>query len=266
MNSAPIGVFDSGYGGLTVARAILAGLPQEAIVYLGDSLHQPYGVRPIEQVRELALAGLDYLADAGVKALVIACNTASAAILPQARLRYGLPVIEVIAPAARLAAATTRGAIIGVLCTQSTKDSQAYDRALAELGRQQVVTVACPRFVELVEQGTVTGPEVLAVAKEYLSPLLQTGSDTIILGCTHFPLLAPVLREVTGSIITLIDSATETAAELLLQLAQHALARSVDDGPPRHQFLTTGDAATFSAIGRNFLGRSVDTGEFRLAP
>lgn len=193
MSDAPIGVFDSGVGGLTVARAIMDMMPHESIHYVGDTAHGPYGPLPISQVREHALTIMDALVEDGVKLLVIACNTASAAVLRDARERFsrerGVPVVEVIVPAVRRAASLTRSGRVGVIGTVATITSGAYDDALAAAPSVRVTSQACPRFVSFVEQGITSGPEVIAVAREYLAPLQEAGVDTLILGCTHYPML-----------------------------------------------------------------------------
>ncbi|MDR1798812.1 MAG: glutamate racemase, partial [Bifidobacteriaceae bacterium] len=200
VNEAPIGIFDSGLGGLTVARAVLDQLPGEEILYLGDTAHTPYGPRPIAEVRELALGNLDRLVEAGVKLLVIACNTASAAVLHDARERYeqarGVTVLEVIKPAVRRAVGATRNGRVGVIGTRTTIDSGAYADAFAAAPQLTLTSQACPRFVEFVEAGRTDGPEVLAVAKTYLEPLVRAQIDTLVLGCTHYPLLTGVLSYV----------------------------------------------------------------------
>src|SRR6476660_2773716 len=195
---APIGIFDSGYGGLTVARAVLDQLPHEPVVYLADTARQPYGPKPIAQTREYALECLDRLVDRGVKALVIACNTASAAVLHDARERNDVPVIEVIRPAVRRAAAATRNHRVGVISTRGTHQSGAYLDAFAAAPHLDVTSVPCARFVEFVESGVTSGPEVLGVARDYLSPLVDHGVDTLVLGCTHYPLLTGVISYVMG--------------------------------------------------------------------
>jgi len=195
---APIGIFDSGFGGLTVARAVLDQLPHEPVLYLGDTARQPYGPKPIGEVREYALECLDHLVDQGVKALVIACNSASAAVLRDARERYPVPVVEVIHPATRRAVAASRTGRIGVICTRATAESMAYDDAFTAAPHVELHTRACPRFVEFVEAGMTSGPELMAVAHEYLDPLTSVAIDTLILGCTHYPLLTGVLSYVMG--------------------------------------------------------------------
>ena len=197
-SDAPIGIFDSGFGGLTVARSVLDQLPHEPVLYLGDTARQPYGPKPIGEVREYALECLDHLVDQGVKALVIACNSASAAVLRDARERYPVPVVEVILPATRRAVAATRNGRIGVICTRATAESMAYDDAFAAAPHVTLTTQACPRFVELVEAGVTGGAELLAVAHDYLDPLTAAGIDTLILGCTHYPLLTGAISYVIG--------------------------------------------------------------------
>ncbi|MET0725122.1 MAG: glutamate racemase, partial [Leifsonia sp.] len=189
MTDAPIGIFDSGVGGLTVARAVKDALPNESIVYIGDLEHSPYGPKKIADVREYALDVLDDLVDQGVKMLVIACNTASAAMLRDARERYSVPVVEVIQPAVRRAVAATQNRRVGVIGTEGTINSRAYEDAFAAAPDLTLFSAACPRFVEFVESGVTTGDEVLAVAEEYLAPLRTAGVDTLVLGCTHYPFL-----------------------------------------------------------------------------
>ena len=257
MADAPIGIFDSGYGGLTVARAVLDQLPHEPVLYMGDTARQPYGPRPIAQVREYALECLDELVDQGVKLLVIACNSASAAVLGDARERYDVPVVEVIRPAVRRAAAASRVGHVGVICTQATKTSGAYEDAFAAAPHLRVTTQACPRFVEFVEAGVTSGPDLLQAAHEYLDPVVAAGVDTLILGCTHYPLLTGVISYVVGDLVTLVSSAEETAKDVYRQLVQHDLVRPADQPAPQHRFVTTGDPATFAELGRRFLGPEV---------
>jgi len=256
---APIGIFDSGFGGLTVARAVLDQLPHEPVLYLGDTARQPYGPKPIGEVREYALECLDHLVDRGVKVLVIACNSASAAVLRDARERYPVPVVEVIHPATRRAVAATRSGQIGVICTRATADSMAYDDAFTAAPQVTLHTRACPRFVELVEAGITSGPELLEVAHEYLDPLSTAGIDTLILGCTHYPLLTGVVSYVMGDGVTLVSSAEETAKDVYRLLVQHGLERDPALPAPQHRFLTTGQPAEFAAIGRRFLGPELES-------
>jgi glutamate racemase len=255
---APIGIFDSGFGGLTVARAVLDQLPHEPVLYLGDTARQPYGSKPIGEVREYALECLDHLVDQGVKALVIACNSASAAVLRDARERYPVPVAEVIFPATRRAVAATRNNRVGVICTQATMASMAYDDAFAAAPQVTLTTQACPRFVELVERGVTSGSEALAVASQYLDPLLEARVDTLILGCTHYPLLTGVIAYVLGESVTLVSSAEETAKDVYAMLLRYGIVRAPGLPAPEHRFLTTGHPGEFREIGRRFLGPELD--------
>ena len=258
MTDAPIGIFDSGFGGLTVARAVIDQLPHESVLYLGDTARQPYGMKPLGEVREYALECLDHLVDQGVKSLVIACNSASAAVLRDARERYDVPVVEVILPATRRAVAATRSGRIGVICTRATAESQAYDDAFAAAPpTTSLVTRACPRFVEFVEAGETSGPDLIAAAHEYLDPLLEQQIDTLILGCTHYPLLTGVISYVLGDDVTLVSSAEETAMDVYRVLVARGLDRATD-ALPVHRFLTTGQPGEFEAIGRRFLGPELE--------
>jgi glutamate racemase len=258
--SAPIGVFDSGVGGLTVARAIIDQLPNESIIYVGDTANTPYGPRPLSEVRELALAVMDKLVDEGVKVLVIACNSASAAVLRDARERYtegrGIQVVEVIQPAVRRAVASTSNGKVGVIGTQATIASKAYDDAFAAAVDVELVSAACPSFVEFVEKGITSGPEIISAARGYLAPLKEAGVDTLVLGCTHYPLLTGALSLVMGDGVTLVSSAEETAKDLYKVLVDNDLLRT-DSASPTLSFRATGDAASFEKLARRFLGPEV---------
>jgi len=254
---APIGIFDSGYGGLTVARAVLDQLPHESIAYFGDTARAPYGPRPIAETREFALECLDRLVDHGVKALVIACNTASAAVLHDARERYAVPVVEVIRPAVRRAARATRNHRVGVISTRGTHQSGAYIDAFAAAPHLEVTSVPCPRFVDFVESGVTSGPEVIDVARAYLEPLVDREVDTLVLGCTHYPLLTGAISYVMGDGVTLVSSAEETAKDVYRVLADLGALRPAHLPPPTHGFTTTGDADEFRHLARRFLGPEV---------
>lgn len=256
-NNAPIGVFDSGFGGLTVARAIIDQLPAESIRYVGDTSRGPYGPLPIARVREYSLEIMDRLVNDGVKALVIACNSASAATLRDARERYEVPVIEVVHPAVRRAVSATRGGRVGVVGTEATIASGAYIDAFAAAPQVAVYSQACPRFVELVEAGVTSGDEAIAVAREYLAPLQESEVDTLVLGCTHYPLLTGVLAYVMGDDVTLVSSAEETAKDVYRVLVAGDLLRSEGEGSPTHAFLVTGDPDDFEGHGRRFLGPEI---------
>lgn len=257
MSDAPIGIFDSGVGGLTVARAILDQLPNESTLYIGDTARGPYGPRPLAEVRDFALETLDFLVEQGVKALVIACNTASAAMLRDARERYSVPVIEVIQPAVRRAVAATRSGKIGVIGTRATIDSKAYLDAFAAAPQLTITSIACPLFVEYVERGETSGAAVTEVAREYLQPMIEAEVDTLVLGCTHYPLLTGVISYVMGNGVSLVSSAEETAKDLYRVLVENSLLRSPASTPATHKFLATGDAKAFEVLARRFLGPEV---------
>jgi len=257
MSSAPIGIFDSGVGGLTVARAILDQLPNESTIYIGDTARGPYGPRPLAEVRDFALETLDFLVDQGVKALVIACNTASAAMLRDARERYSIPVIEVIQPAVRRAVAATRSGRVGVIGTRATIDSKAYLDAFAAAPQLTIESIACPLFVEFVERGETSGESITKVAREYLAPMIEANIDTLVLGCTHYPLLTGVISYVMGNDVSLVSSAEETAKDLYRVLVENDLLRPDTAKSPTHKFLATGDAQAFELLARRFLGPEV---------
>jgi glutamate racemase len=246
---------DSGVGGLTVVRAILDQLPNEPVIYVGDTANGPYGPRPIAQVRELALDVLDSLVERDVKMLVIACNSASAAVLRDARERYSVPVIEVIQPAVRRAVAATSTGRIGVIGTTATITSGAYADAFAAAPQVTLESQACPRFVEFVEAGITNGTELTSVAREYLMPILNADIDTLVLGCTHYPLLTGVISMITGDKISLVSSAEETAKDVYRTLVELDLLRDESLSDPKHLFLATGKP--FTQLARRFLGPEV---------
>jgi glutamate racemase len=254
--TAPIGIFDSGVGGLTVARAVIDQLPGESILYVGDTARGPYGPKSLAQVRSYALEIMDQLVAAGVKAIVIACNTASAAVLRDARERYSIPVIEVIAPAVRRAVSATRSGKVGVIGTTATIESKAYLDAFAAAPQLQITSIACPLFVEYVERGETAGAEITKVAQDYLAPLTVAKIDTLVLGCTHYPLLTGVISYVMGNEVTLVSSAEETAKDLYRILVEKDLVNKSGD-PVTHNFVATGAADKFSALARRFLGPEV---------
>ncbi|NDD26360.1 MAG: glutamate racemase [Actinobacteria bacterium] len=264
MNNAPIGIFDSGVGGLTVARAIIDQLPNESIIYLGDTANTPYGPKSLNEVRALALSVMDRLVDEGVKLLVIACNTASAAVLRDARERYtdgrGIPVVEVIQPAVRRAVAASRNGQVGVIGTSATINSRAYEDAFAAAVDLSVTSVACPEFVDYVERGITSGPELIALAESYLEPIKASQVDTLVLGCTHYPLLTGAISYVMGEEVTLVSSAEETAKDVYRTLLAHNLLRT-DQSKPSLRFQSTGDSESFTVLARRFLGPEVQSVE-----
>ncbi|WP_298228964.1 glutamate racemase [Gryllotalpicola sp.] len=254
---APIGIFDSGVGGLTVARAVRDQLPNESVLYIGDTLHSPYGPKPIAEVRRYALDALDTLVDQGVKMLVIACNTASSAMLRDARERYALPVVEVIQPAVRRAVATTRTGRVGVIGTVGTVNSRAYEDAFAAAPDLTIVSQACPLFVEFVEAGVTSGPELLAVAEEYLEPLRHADIDTLVLGCTHYPFLKGLISYVMGDGVALVSSDVETANDVYRTIVGRGLERR-STLPPVIRYETTGaDTEEFQLLANRMLGLQV---------
>jgi len=254
VTDAPIGVFDSGVGGLTVARALLDQLPHEQLLYVGDTANGPYGPLPLAQVRRHALDVCDRLVDEGVKLLVMACNTASAACLRDARERYDVPVVEVVLPAVRRAVAATRSGRVGLIGTQATVASGAYDDAFAAAPQVTVTSAACPRFVDFVERGTTSGRQLLQLATHYLEPVLAADVDVLVLGCTHYPLLTGMISLVVGDGVTLVSSAEETAKDVYRVLVRDDLGRSEGAPAPEHRFLATGDPEPFARLARRFLG------------
>ncbi len=261
MDDRPIGVFDSGVGGLTVVRALIDLLPNESIIYYGDTARGPYGPLEGDRVRGYVAEVTDLLVKDGVKMLVAACNSASSAGLDHVRDAHPeLPLVEVIEPASRAAVEATRNGTIGVIGTALTIASGAYDRAIEATGADVALhSAACPKFVEFVERGQTGGAEII-VAHDYLAPLLNAGIDTLILGCTHYPLLTGVISFVVGREIVLISSAEETARDVFRALHEHGMAREASE-LPTYRFLSSGERATFEELGRRFLGPEITTVE-----
>lgn len=260
--SRPIGMFDSGVGGLTVARATIDLLPHEDLVYFGDTARLPYGPRPRAEVRSFALEVMDALVAEDVKMLVIACNSAASVVLEEARRIYGVPVLSVIEPGARAAVAATRNGRVGVIGTRATISSGAYDAAVGRLGAPvRLFSKSCPRFVEFVERGDTTSDELLAAAKTYLTPLLEQGVDTLLLGCTHYPLLAGAIGYIMGDGVVLISSAEVTAAETYVQLKERDLL-NVTTRRGTHRFVASSESV-FSELGARFLGPEFGSVEHR---
>ncbi|MFI4868997.1 MAG: glutamate racemase [Steroidobacterales bacterium] len=280
----PIGVFDSGVGGLTVLGALRAELPHEQFVYLGDTARLPYGTKSAETVVRYALQATDALVARDVKALIVACNTASGMALPSMRARYGaLPVIGVVEPGADAAVAATRSGGIAVIGTEATVRGGAYQRAIAQRRPDATVTaLACQLFVALAEEGWTQGEVARAIAQRYLAPLFASGpelrlcgeerpapgpsTDTLVLGCTHFPALRAVIRDVVGEQVTIVDSAATTARAARALLTAHGLLRTHDLAPQAAalSFLATDGVARFASIGGRFLGRPMGVHEIEL--
>jgi glutamate racemase len=261
VTNAPIGIFDSGVGGLTVARAVKDQLPNESILYIGDLEHSPYGPKKIADVRGYALAVLDDLVAQGVKMLVIACNTASAAMLRDARERYDVPVVEVIQPAVRRAVAATKSGRVGVIGTEGTIQSRAYDDAFAAAPHLQLFSRACPRFVEFVEAGVTTGDELLSVAEEYLAPLRDAEIDTLVLGCTHYPYLKGAISYVMGEDVALVSSDVETANDVYRVLVSRGMERR-SPLPATYRYEATGESTSaFLDLAHRLIGPEIPSVE-----
>ena len=257
-SDAAIGIFDSGIGGLTVLHAVLGALPHEDLIYLGDTGRTPYGSKSAETVTRYALESADFLLERRLKLLVIACNTATSTALDALRSHVPVPVIGVVEPGVRAAIGCTRNGRVGVIGTEATIGSGAYTRALrAQQPRLEVFTRACPLFVPLAEEGWTDGAVAHGVAETYLASLARSGIDTLILGCTHYPLLKPLIAEVMGPAVTLVDSAEETAREVAARLAADGMARAA--GPGSTSFFVTDAPERFIRIGQRFLGARVES-------
>jgi glutamate racemase len=256
---APIGVFDSGVGGLTVFRAIERRLPAESLIYLGDTARIPYGTRSSETVRRYALEDAAFILSRKVKAIVIACNTASAIAADLLVSRSPVPVLGVIEPGARLAAEKTRAGYVGVIATEGTVASGAYEKAMLRArSGLEIISRACPLFVPLAEEGWVNHSVTRQVAEEYLAELKASRVDTLVLGCTHYPILRPVIEEVMGDRVVYIDSGEAVAEELAQLLKERGLARE-DDRARREEFFVTDSAARFRRVAELFLGRPLES-------
>jgi glutamate racemase len=253
---SPIGVFDSGVGGLTVLKALTERLPGEATVYLGDTARVPYGTKSPDVVTRYSLKNAELLMEHGIKLLVVACNTASSVAIPALQKALPVPVLGVIAPGAAAAAKATRTGRVGVIGTEGTIASGAYQRALQEARSDIVaVTQACPLFVPLAEEGWTEGEVPELVAKRYLTPLLAQGIDTLVLGCTHYPLLDKVIARAAGPGVSLVDSAHATAERVEALLKEEQL--NDQSVTPEHTFLVTDVPGRFQQVGSRFFGRQI---------
>jgi glutamate racemase len=252
VDERPIGVFDSGVGGLTVLHECLVTMPHEDVVYLGDNARLPYGPKPLEDVRRFAHEIGAYLERRDVKLIVVACNTATAAALPDLQESLAVPVVSVIVPEAHAAVQSTRNRRIGLLATELTVATGRYEQLVRTLDAGvRFIGVACPRLVPLIEEDASL-EEVTGAVREYAARLREADVDTVILGCTHYPLIRPILQRVFGREITLVFSADETAREVAQTLAR----KRIENDPGReghYRFLTTGDPAGFRQMGRRFL-------------
>ena len=260
--AAPIGIFDSGLGGLTVAHAIMRQQPSESLVYFGDTARVPYGPKSPDTVRRYSHEIAGYLLEQGVKAIVVACNTATAHALPMLERELDVPVIGVVEPGARAAVRASRSGRIGVIATAGTIKSGAYVRAIhAEAPDAEVTARACPLFVPLVEEGWVNHDATWSVAQEYLAPFVKEKVDTLVLGCTHYPLLKPLIGEIIGRDVRLIDSAEETALDTQRMLAQHSLAAPSREAS--YRFVASDDQQQFLTLGQRFFGDTIERVEIR---
>jgi len=252
----PIGVFDSGVGGLTVVRELIRQLPCEDIIYFGDTARVPYGIKSRETVIRFSIENILFLLRYDVKLICVACNTVSSVALAEIKNHFKVPIIGVIAPGVREAVYATRNKRIGVIGTKGTIRSHAYEHQIKQLDPQtKVVAQACPLFVPFVEEGWLSGNVVLEVARKYLKPLKDARVDTVILGCTHYPLLKPVIKQVLGNSVTLIDSAKQVAIEVKKILAGEGLLSSGRRG--KHKFYVSDNPEWFSSLAERFLGRPI---------
>jgi glutamate racemase len=258
VDSGPVGVFDSGMGGLTVLHECLVTMPHEDFVYLGDGARLPYGPRPLPEVARFAHEIGAYLEGLGVKLILVACNSATAAALPGLQESLAVPVVGVITPEAHAAVQATRNRRIGLLATQATVGSGRYEALVRTLDAGvRVTSVACPELVPLIESDDPFGPETTEAVRGYAQPVKDAGADTVILGCTHYPLIKPIFQRVFGRGVTLVFSAEETALEVAQTLAR----KGIENDPGRegtYRFMTTGDTEVFRVTGARFLQLPID--------
>jgi len=257
VNNKPIGVFDSGIGGLTVLKEVFRKLPDESTVYLGDTARVPYGIRSAETVTRYSFENTGFLVSMGIKVLVVACNTVSAVSLEEIKGKLSMPVIGVIEPGARAAVRATRNKNVGVIGTEATVNSGAYARIIRAIDASiRVFSLPCPLFVPLAEEGLTDDAIATMVAERYLKNLKEKGIDTLVLGCTHYPLLKDVIGKVMGEGITLIDSATETVGEIKETLVRNDIKGSPSRQPLR-KFYVTDAPEKFLKVGERFLGEKI---------
>ncbi len=258
IKNAPIGVFDSGIGGLTVAKELIKTLPGEDIIYLGDTARVPYGTKSGRTVIAYSRSNTEFLISKGIKLLVVACNTASSVSIPSLRAEFDIPVLGVIEPGAKKAVEVTNKDKIGVIGTPSTINSSAYTKAIENLNPDiEVISKACPLFVPLADEGWVEGEIVERIAEEYLNPIKDTGIDVLVLGCTHYPLLKNTIQKIVGDEITLVDSAEETASQIKQILVKKGLLND-SKTPSERDFYLTDVSDTFISVAGRFLGEKID--------
>lgn len=257
MKNKPIGIFDSGVGGLTVVKALLKRLPHESFVYYGDTLHVPYGTKSREELFKYAHDIVGFLLDREVKTIVVACGTHSSVTLPEMEKDCPLPLLGVVKPGARAAVQTTQNGKIGIIATQASINSGSYTKSIKAIApHYETFSAACTRFVPLVEAGQLTGEETVLTVREYVSPLLQAGIDTLVMGCTHYPFLAPVISEYAGQNVALVDPASETVEELAeILFHRNLLNENSIDG--HREFYVSGSPESFYEVGRMLLGEVI---------
>lgn len=258
MNNRPIGIFDSGVGGLTVVKEIFKTLPREKIVYLGDTARVPYGTKSPETVKRFSVENVEFLMQFNVKLIVVACNTASSTCLPVLRSRFNIPIVGVIRPGAEKAVRITRNGRIGVIGTSTTIRSKAYENEIRKFTKDiKVTSKACPLFVPLTEEGWINGKITLDIAERYLAPLARKKIDTLVLGCTHYPILKYVIARAIGRDVRIVDSASAVAEETANILRRNRLLTGAS-GKPIHSFFATDAIEQFVKVGEKFLGRKID--------
>jgi len=258
MDNRPIGVFDSGVGGLTVVKEMIEMIPNESIIYFGDTARFPYGTKTAAQLQSFVVEIIDFLKEEDVKFIVIACNSASAAALKTAQELFSIPIIGVIEPSAQGAVQSTRNRRVGIIGTEATIKSKAYEKAIHSFDAGiMIYSQICPRFADFVEEGKVDTLEVKEVAGVYLDSLISAEVDTLVLGCTHYPLLSNLVGDVMGSSVDLISSAVETAKEAKNILTRKDKLRHINKNPT-HRFISTGDGEKFLNLGSRFLGREIE--------
>lgn len=252
--TCPIGIFDSGVGGLTVVKSLLEQLPAESFIYFGDTANVPYGSKSKEQLFNYAHKIISFLMKQGVKAIIVACGTHSSVTLPEVRRQYSLPLLGVVKAGSRSAVKSSKNGKIGIAATQATVNSLAYTREIKKMYPDfEVCEIACPRFVPLVESGRLNGEEVRKAVREYIGPLLERGIDTLVLGCTHYPFLVPAIKEFAGKDIIIVDPSCETIAEIHEVLSQTGMIND-DSSRTFHRFYVSGNDDSFYKVGKSLMG------------
>lgn len=255
--NSPVGIFDSGVGGLTVLSEFVKALPDEDVIYLADTVHVPYGSRPPEEIIEINVKILDYFIERGVKMIIMACGTSSSIAYPVLKEKYHVPIVAMIEPGARAALQATRNKKIGVIATMGTVNSGAFQKKIAEFDKEaKVFAEACPLFVPLIEGGFIEADETKKVARQYLKPLLKEGIDSLILGCTHYPHLKKVISEITGPEVTLVDPAAEVVQDAKKILSKNAMLNNKTT-KPKYEYVATSSPLQFQDLGSRLTGRPI---------